>query len=168
MPFIKLLSNYFSFNSKSKNICVFRKKRAKTRKFGKHWRIIAQKCEILKITKMFRESSISGKRGRPRKSVRKLSTPPIYVFIRNLLHNVAYNPSGETLGDIQTDGERWIFCLQSSAGRTREKEVSELPGRSLWHWRPGCLGWTFQNKTPNNRINGMIKWPDVCQHQEVR
>ena len=121
MPSIKLLSNYFSFNSKSKNICVFRKKRAKTRKFGKHWRITAQKFEIPKITKIFPESLILGMRGRPRKSVRKLRTPPIYVFIRNLLHNVAYNPSGETLGDIQTDEGEYFVSSRQLAGRERRK-----------------------------------------------
>ena len=35
----------------------------------------------------------SGKRGRPKKCPAKLTMPPIYVFIRNLLHNDAYNPS---------------------------------------------------------------------------
>ena len=44
------------------------------------------------------EASISstqgkGKRGRPRKHAPKLPLPPLYVFIRNLLHNPAYNPS---------------------------------------------------------------------------
>eukprot|EP00092_Neocalanus_flemingeri_P003311 GFUD01003544.1.p1 GENE.GFUD01003544.1~~GFUD01003544.1.p1 ORF type:complete len:756 (+),score=122.33 GFUD01003544.1:496-2763(+) len=34
-----------------------------------------------------------GKRGRPRKHAPKLPLPPLYVFIRNLLHNTAYNPS---------------------------------------------------------------------------
>jgi len=34
-----------------------------------------------------------GKRGRPRKHAPKLPLPPLYVFIRNLLHNPAYNPS---------------------------------------------------------------------------
>lgn len=38
--------------------------------------------------------SISGrtKRGRPRKHAPKIPLPPLYVFIRNLLHNKAYNP----------------------------------------------------------------------------
>ena len=34
-----------------------------------------------------------GKRGRPRKHAPKLPLPPLYVFIRNLLHNTSYNPS---------------------------------------------------------------------------
>ena len=34
-----------------------------------------------------------GKRGRPRKHAPKIPLPPLYVFIRNLLHNMAYNPS---------------------------------------------------------------------------
>ncbi len=34
-----------------------------------------------------------GKRGRPRKHAPKIPLPPLYVFIRNLLHNRAYNPS---------------------------------------------------------------------------
>lgn len=34
-----------------------------------------------------------GKRGRPRKHAPKLPLPPLYVFIRNLLHSAAYNPS---------------------------------------------------------------------------
>merc|ERR1719273_497535 len=34
-----------------------------------------------------------GKRGRPRKHAPKIPLPPLYVFIRNLLHNPAYNPS---------------------------------------------------------------------------
>jgi len=34
-----------------------------------------------------------GKRGRPRKHAPKLPLPPLYVFIRNLLHNPGYNPS---------------------------------------------------------------------------
>ena len=43
------------------------------------------------------EASISstqgkGKHGRPRKHAPKLPLPPLYVFIRNLLHNPAYNP----------------------------------------------------------------------------
>ena len=34
-----------------------------------------------------------GKRGRPRKHAPKLPLPPLYVFIRNMLHNPGYNPS---------------------------------------------------------------------------
>jgi len=37
--------------------------------------------------------STKGKRGRPRKHAPKLPLPPLYVFIRNLLHSPAYNPS---------------------------------------------------------------------------
>ena len=33
------------------------------------------------------------KRGRPRKHAPKVPLPPLYVFIRNLLHSPAYNPS---------------------------------------------------------------------------
>ena len=33
-----------------------------------------------------------GKRGRPRKHAIKIPLPPLYVFIRNLLHNRFYNP----------------------------------------------------------------------------
>lgn len=33
-----------------------------------------------------------GKRGRPRKHAVKIPLPPLYVFIRNLLHNRHYNP----------------------------------------------------------------------------
>ncbi|XP_040580915.1 uncharacterized protein [Lepeophtheirus salmonis] len=33
-----------------------------------------------------------GKRGRPRKHKTKVPLPPLYVFIRNLIHNDAYNP----------------------------------------------------------------------------
>ena len=33
-----------------------------------------------------------GKRGRPRKHAIKIPLPPLYVFIRNLLHNRHYNP----------------------------------------------------------------------------
>jgi len=33
-----------------------------------------------------------GKRGRPRRHAIKVPLPPIYVFIRNLLHNEYYNP----------------------------------------------------------------------------
>ena len=36
---------------------------------------------------------IRGKRGRPRKHAPKIPLPPLYVFIRNLLHSTAYNPS---------------------------------------------------------------------------
>ena len=32
-------------------------------------------------------------RGRPRKHAPKLPLPPLYVFIRNLLHSPGYNPS---------------------------------------------------------------------------
>ena len=32
-------------------------------------------------------------RGRPRKHAPKLALPPLYVFIRNLLHSPGYNPS---------------------------------------------------------------------------
>ena len=44
-----------------------------------------------------------GKRGRPRKHAPKIPLPPLYVFIRNLLHNPSYNPSvitwvDETIG----------------------------------------------------------------------
>jgi len=39
------------------------------------------------------ESGSKGKRGRPRKHAPKIPLPPLYVFIRNLLHNMAYNPS---------------------------------------------------------------------------
>lgn len=38
-------------------------------------------------------TATKGKRGRPRKHAPKLPLPPLYVFIRNLLHNPAYNPS---------------------------------------------------------------------------
>ena len=34
-----------------------------------------------------------GRRGRPRKHAPKLPLPPLYVFIRNLLHSPGYNPS---------------------------------------------------------------------------
>ena len=33
-----------------------------------------------------------GKRGRPRKHAIKIPLPPLYVFIRNMLHNDSYNP----------------------------------------------------------------------------
>ena len=33
-----------------------------------------------------------GKRGRPRKHEPKIPLPPLYVFIRNMLHNTSYNP----------------------------------------------------------------------------
>ena len=33
-----------------------------------------------------------GKRGRPRKHAIKIPLPPLYVFIRNMLHNDFYNP----------------------------------------------------------------------------
>ena len=33
-----------------------------------------------------------GRRGRPRKNAIKIPLPPLYVFIRNLLHNRSYNP----------------------------------------------------------------------------
>jgi hypothetical protein len=33
-----------------------------------------------------------GKRGRPRKHAPKIPLPPLYVFIRNMLHSDAYNP----------------------------------------------------------------------------
>ena len=36
--------------------------------------------------------SQKGKRGRPRKHAIKIPLPPLYVFIRNLLHNRYYNP----------------------------------------------------------------------------
>lgn len=39
------------------------------------------------------ELGSKGKRGRPRKHAPKVPLPPLYVFIRNLLHNMAYNPS---------------------------------------------------------------------------
>ena len=35
---------------------------------------------------------IRGKRGRPRKHAIKIPLPPLYVFIRNMLHNDSYNP----------------------------------------------------------------------------
>ena len=37
-------------------------------------------------------STTKGRRGRPRKNAIKVPLPPLYVFIRNLLHNQAYNP----------------------------------------------------------------------------
>ncbi len=40
----------------------------------------------------FNNSSVMGKRGRPRRHALKVPLPPIYVFIRNLLHNGFYNP----------------------------------------------------------------------------
>ena len=43
-----------------------------------------------------------GKRGRPRKHAPKVPLPPLYVFIRNLLHNPAYNPSVVTWVDEST------------------------------------------------------------------
>lgn len=39
------------------------------------------------------EPHTKGKRGRPRKHAPKLPLPPLYVFIRNMLHSPAYNPS---------------------------------------------------------------------------
>ena len=42
-----------------------------------------------------------GKRGRPRKHAIKIPLPPLYVFIRNLLHNRHYNPRVIT----------WVSCL---------------------------------------------------------
>ena len=36
-------------------------------------------------------AAASGKRGRPRKHEPKIPLPPLYVFIRNMLHNDAYN-----------------------------------------------------------------------------
>ena len=41
----------------------------------------------------FVETGSKGKRGRPRKHAPKIPLPPLYVFIRNLLHNTFYNPS---------------------------------------------------------------------------
>jgi hypothetical protein len=38
------------------------------------------------------EVAVKGKRGRPRKHAPKIPLPPLYVFIRNLLHNGYYNP----------------------------------------------------------------------------
>lgn len=35
---------------------------------------------------------VKSQRGRPRKPATKVPLPPIYVFIRNMLHNHAYNP----------------------------------------------------------------------------
>ena len=35
---------------------------------------------------------MKGKRGRPRKHAPKIPLPPLYVFIRNMLHNRGYNP----------------------------------------------------------------------------
>ena len=54
-----------------------------------------------------------GKRGRPRKHAPKLPLPPLYVFIRNLLHNPGYNPSviawvDETAGCFKV--RNWIIC----------------------------------------------------------
>ena len=40
----------------------------------------------------FEGASQKGKRGRPRKHAIKIPLPPLYVFIRNLLHNRYYNP----------------------------------------------------------------------------
>ena len=37
-------------------------------------------------------SNPSGKRGRPRKHAPKIPLPPLYVFIRNMIHNLSYNP----------------------------------------------------------------------------
>jgi len=41
------------------------------------------------------------KRGRPRKHAPKLALPPLYVFIRNLLHNTGYNPDVIAWVDIK-------------------------------------------------------------------
>ncbi len=38
------------------------------------------------------ETNGKGKRGRPRKHAIKIPLPPLYVFIRNMLHNRHYNP----------------------------------------------------------------------------
>lgn len=38
------------------------------------------------------EGNVKGKRGRPRKHAPKIPLPPLYIFIRNLLHNQYYNP----------------------------------------------------------------------------
>jgi len=55
------------------------------------WEILI--VNIYKILGSFGIEKVGkSKRGRPRKNEKKVTLPPLYVFIRNLLHKISYNP----------------------------------------------------------------------------
>ena len=60
-----------------------------------------------------------GKRGRPRKHAPKLPLPPLYVFIRNLLHNPGYNPS--VIAWVDDEGGCFKVCRVEEIGTLFEK-----------------------------------------------
>ena len=59
-----------------------------------------QPSEASPSSPLSKNSPIKGKRGRPRIHAPKLPLPPLYVFIRNLLHNPGYNPDVVSWVDI--------------------------------------------------------------------
>ena len=62
-----------------------------------------------------------GKRGRPRKHAIKIPLPPLYVFIRNLLHNRHYNPR------VITWVSYFSYILFNSSNRACQRGVSSVP-----------------------------------------
>ena len=73
-------------------------------------------------------STQKGKRGRPRKHPPKITLPPLYVFIRNMLHSTAYNP--EVVAWV--DEEDGCFKVTSTTefaktwGRMKSKRSEEM------------------------------------------
>ena len=70
------------------------------------------------------------KRGRPRKHAPKLPLPPLYVFIRNLLHNPGYNPS--VIAWVDDEGGCFKVCRVEEIGTLFEKmtKVFSVPDHS--------------------------------------
>ena len=71
-----------------------------------------------------------GKRGRPRKHAPKLPLPPLYVFIRNLLHNPGYNPS--VIAWVDDEGGCFKVCRVEEIKTLFEKmtKVFSVPDHS--------------------------------------
>jgi len=84
-----------------------------------------------------------GKRGRPRKHAPKLPLPPLYVFIRNLLHSPAYNPStvawvDETAGcfKVTSTTEFAKTWGRMKSNRSEEMNYEKMSRAMRYHY--GC------------------------------
>merc|ERR1719350_1996578 len=88
-------------------------------------------------------AATKGKRGRPRKHAPKLPLPPLYVFIRNLLHSPAYNPStvawvDETAGcfKVTSTTEFAKTWGRMKSNRSEEMNYEKMSRAMRYHY--GC------------------------------
>lgn len=75
------------------------------------------------------DPSIKGKRGRPRKHAPKIPLPPLYVFIRNMLHNKVYNPRtiswvNETSGVFKVNNTQEFASTWGKMKSNRSEEMN--------------------------------------------